>query len=187
MIRFIYNFLEFVNTLEPKKLYNIMGAFLLCILSLTIFVMIYYYQSVHFLLQKIDAINDSRTEIATILNKAQQTKQQQIAVDQMLAEDPNFKIGDYCEKTLGKFQLNNKGKCSVTESTEREDNYLETRLTIELIDMSMKELAELLQELEKSPRIFTKELEINKSKKSQHAIDVKLVIGTLQPKTTNNA
>jgi len=45
----------------------------------------------------------------------------------------------------------------------------------------MKELTELLQEIELNKRVFIKELEISDSKQA-NSIDVTLIIATLEPK-----
>jgi hypothetical protein len=49
--------------------------------------------------------------------------------------------------------------------------------------MNMQELCELLQALERVQRIFSKSIDIQRSKKIPDAIDVTLVIATLLPKT----
>lgn len=47
----------------------------------------------------------------------------------------------------------------------------------------MKQLTELLYELEQKKRIYIKKLEIEKSKKTNNSIDVIITIATLLPKT----
>ncbi len=49
--------------------------------------------------------------------------------------------------------------------------------------MNMRELSELLNVLEQNKRVYTKELEVQKSRKSPRAIEVQLTIATLQPRT----
>jgi ribosomal protein S17E len=55
--------------------------------------------------------------------------------------------------------------------------------------MNMRQLCELLDAVEQNKRIYTKELEIIKSKKVPNTIDVNLTIATLQakPETTEVA
>jgi beta-lactamase regulating signal transducer with metallopeptidase domain len=63
------------------------------------------------------------------------------------------------------------------------DTYRESILKVELSDMNMKQLCELLDELNKNKRINTKELEITKSKTAKRSINVALTIATLEPRS----
>ena len=47
--------------------------------------------------------------------------------------------------------------------------------------MTMKDLTELLKEVEQNKRVFAKELEIIASKKTANTIDVNFTIATLEP------
>ncbi len=69
----------------------------------------------------------------------------------------------------------------VTKTT-RGENYEERSLEIKFTDITMKELAQLLQDIEQKKRIYSKSLEINVSKKQPHTIDVNLTIATLHKK-----
>lgn len=182
-MNFLMRFFHSINTFDAKKVYQAMGFILGLTVVLIGVILFYYYHSVNSLHKKIDILNESREEIRTILTKEEQVQQQHKAVNALLAEDPNFKIGGYFKSILEKLNLTEKNKKYVTEPIEREDNYRETRLNAEFVDMTMKELTELLSIIEQSARVYTKELDITRSKRTAHTVNVKLIIGTLQPKT----
>ena len=145
-------------------------------------IMFQYYRSVSSLKTTISLINDAREQARTILDKGQVVKKEQREIDTIIAKDENFKIGQYFEDLLAKLGLSNKSAPLEVSSPEREGKYRESVLTAKFSGMSMKELTELLQELELNGRVFTKELEITASKKPPNSIDVTLTIATLEPK-----
>jgi hypothetical protein len=185
-MEFIKNILSYINNLELKKIYQTIGITVGIVFVLMGVSLFYYYSAVNSSKKKIAAINDLREEVRLVLDKAEQVQQQRNEVNAMLSQDPNFKIGGYFKDVLLKLHLTEKSKKFLTEPIEREDNYRETRLNAEFVDMTMKELTELLDTIEQNQRVYTKELDISRSKKTPHTINVKLVIGTLQPKTAES-
>ena len=93
---------------------------------------------------------------------------QRNAVNELLAEDVNFKIGGYFNDLVNSLGLTNKKKgIDTLQTIERDDNYLEQNVTAKFVDMNMKELATLLVELENNPRIFIRELEIKRAERKR--------------------
>ena len=56
--------------------------------------------------------------------------------------------------------------------------------TYQISGITMKQLTEFLNEIDENKRVFTKELDITKSKKIPRAIDVEIKIATMMPKET---
>lgn len=105
-------------------------------------------------------------------------------MDEIIAQDPNFKIAGYFEDVLNKLGLASKKSSKLEVTTPaQEGRYQETVLNAKLSDMSMKELTELLKEIEQNKRVFAKELEITASKKTANTIDVNITIATLEAQT----
>jgi len=143
-----------------------------------------YYSSTRFYLEEIHEINNQREdEIKELFESHERIVIEQKHVDALLEQDPNFKIRGFFDEVLGTLGITQKSDTKSTSSIERE-NYRESILTVTFSGMNMQELCELLQELEQAKRIFTKELEIQKSEKTPDTINVTLVIATLQPKTS---
>jgi len=173
----------YISDLDEKRFYQYLIGFLCAVSLLMLLIMFQYYRSVSSLKSEIAQINDARKQARTILDKGQIVKKEQREIDAIIAKDENFKIGQYFEDLLAKQGLSNKVlKDSEVTSPEREGKYSESVLTAKFSGMTMKELTELLQELELNRRVFTKVLEITASQKPPNSIDVTLTIATLEPK-----
>lgn len=173
----------YISDLDEKRFYQYLIGFLCAVGLLMLLIMFQYYRSVSSLKSEIAQINDARKQARTILDKGQIVKKEQREIDAIIAKDENFKIGQYFEDLLAKQGLSNKVlKDSEVTSPEREGKYSESVLTAKFSGMTMKELTELLQELELNRRVFTKVLEITASQKPPNSIDVTLTIATLEPK-----
>ena len=174
----------YISNLDEKRFYQYLIGFLCAIGLLMLLIMFQYYRSVSSLKSEIAQINAAREQARTILDKGQIVKKEQREIDAIIAKDENFKIGQYFEDLLAKLGLSNKVDKDSLEVTspEREGKYRESVLTAKFSGMTMKELTELLQELEFNRRVFTKGLEITASQKPPNSIDVTLTIATLEPK-----
>ncbi len=178
---------SYLNTLETKRLYQYIGG-LLGFISLIMFAVIFqYYRTVSSLKSEIISINESREEIRTILDKGQQVKKEQKEIDAILAQDENFKIKGNFGDLIEKLGLSNKKISIEVSSRAREGRYQERILLARFAGMTMKELTELLQEIEFNKRVFTKELDITVAKKVPGTIDVGLTIAALEPKPKEEA
>jgi hypothetical protein len=174
-----------IQHVEVKKFVLYIGIGLGVILLCAGGLIFQYYRSVSALKKRINRVNQYREQAQDILERAQEVVTQRQQVDELLAEDTDFKIGGYFKEILHKLQLTNKEKMETTQTIEREDNYLEQVLNAKFIDMNMKDLTSLLAEIEGNPRIYTRELEIKRSEKASGTIDVTLVIATLLPLSTS--
>lgn len=179
---------SFFDSLETKSFYHyIIGYVTGCVLIFAL-IIFYFYSSTHSLQRKIKNINSSREdEVRVILETAAHVKQQQIMIEEILSKDVDFKIAGYFEDLLNKLGIKDKKVTSEAATTDREDNYRKSELSAKFEDMTMKNLTELLQELEQKPRIATERLEITKSKKKPKTIEVNLTISTLLPKVEASA
>ncbi len=175
---------EFLEELDTKGFYKYVGIFTGILAILTIFMIYRFYSNVDFYNRNIRTLNNDREEVQELLEKAAAVKQQKKDVNEMLEADPNFKIAGYFKDILAQLNLESKQISSTVTTQERgEQDYNESILTAKFGDMNMKELSELLNVLEQNKRVYTKELEIQKTRKSPRAIEVQLTIATLQPRT----
>ncbi len=181
-MEFLNKIQTYIDGLDSQRFYQY-SLILIGIITLTLgIIMIQYYRNVNKLKITIATINASREKVRTILDKVQHVKREQKAVDEMLKKEPDFKIVSYFEDVLNKLGLSNKKAKLEPALSSREGRYQESTLNARFVDMSMKEVAELLQELEKNKRVFPKELEITASRKTPNTIDVNLTIATLEPR-----
>jgi len=176
---------NFVASLEEKEFYTYLGAILTGVVLVVFLMFFQYYRQVNDIIERIDTIDEQRNEAKRILTTAQRVQQQRAEVDTLLGQDPNFKIGGYFEDVLSKLKLTDKKTTSDRiEHTQidHEGKYKESIRKEKLTGMNMKQVCELLNELEQNKRIFIKELDISKSNKQNKALDISLTIATLEPK-----
>ncbi len=182
-MKILNNVQTYLNTIEEKRFYQYLIGVCVAILLLSAGIIFQYYRSVRSLKAEINSINEERAEIRTLLSKARIVKKEQKEIDAILAKDENFKIAGYFEDVTAKLGLANKkaSDAQVTTSSQ-EGKYQESVLQAKFSGMTMKDVAELLQEIELNKRVFTKELDIAVSPKKAGTVDVTLTIATLEPK-----
>lgn len=181
-MEFIEKVYTYINNLEERRFYQYIAAFLGCITLITAILVFSYYRNVWSLKSEVIHINELREEVRSILDRGQIVKKEQREIDSLIAKEENFKIAGYFEGLLSNQGLSNKRASVEVSSPGREGKYKESILVARFTSMTMKELTELLQELEKNRRVFIKELDITLSQKTPNTIDVTLTIATLEPK-----
>lgn len=175
---------EFLDSLDLKDFYKYIGIALCITLLFVSFIVYRFYSNVGYYKKQIQSISDQREEIQELLEKAALIKKQKKDVNAMLENDPNFKIAGYFDNVLAQLQLTSKkDKVEVTPPQELgEQDYDERILSAHFSNMNMKELSELLNELEQNKRVYTKELEMQRSQKKPPSLKVQLTIATLEPR-----
>lgn len=175
---------DFLDTIETKDFYKYIGGIVAAIILIFGLMAYRFYSNVSYYKAQLRTINNQRDEIRELLEIAALTKEQKQTINAMLEADPDFTIAGYFKKTLDQLGLTQKETSNIVTTQERgEQNYNEVILSSKLADMTMKDLTELLNVLEKNKRIYTKELEIQRSKKSPRTIEVQLTIATLRSRT----
>lgn len=175
---------DFLRSLDTADFYKYIGGAIAVITLCVGLIGWQYYSYSRYYLDEIASLNSEREgEIKKLFAKHERVLLEQKEVNKLLAEDPNFKIKQRFETIINELRLASKiEKISAPTSVDRE-NYRESALNVTFAGMNMQELCELLQVLDKEKRIFTREIDIQKSKKIPDAIDVTLIIATLLPKT----
>lgn len=172
----------FINTLDEKQFYLYLGGLLGAIFLSIVLIISLFYRNVSYYKKQIALVNEQRQEIQTLLQKNFRVDQQQAKVNQLLAENENFKIGGFFDELLAKLQLANKKVSSRVFPLEVNPEYRELVLEARFAGMTMQQLCVLLNDMRANKLVYPKDLEITKSK-TPRTIDVTLVIATLQHKT----
>jgi hypothetical protein len=174
----IKDYLDNLESKDFKKYLLIAFSVLVLLIGLLIF---QYYRSVSALKARINTINRKRRDIQTMLERYERVKKQQIEVNTILAKEKDFKIAQFFENVLEKLNISKNKMQEETSPKDVLDGYTEWTLYAVLNNLNTKKLSELLYAIEQEERIYTKELEIEKSTKAE-AITVKITIATLEPK-----
>lgn len=175
---------DFLDNLDSKDFFKYIGITCAVILLFVSIIIYRFYSNVNYYKKQMQALNMQREEIGELLEKAALIKEQKQEVNAILEADPNFKIEGYFIKVLDQLNLSSKQVSTTVATQERGDkNYNESTLTAKFTDINMKELCELLNVFEQNKRIYTKFLEIQKSRKSPRTLEVQLTIATLKLRT----
>jgi hypothetical protein len=177
---FFTKFQDFLSGLEERHFYYYISAFLGIIIIISSVMAYYQYDTTTELLDAIETINDEReTKVRPLLNKGARVKRKLKDINTMLAQETDFKIGEYFKKLK---HFIPPAKEIIPTQTDHDDKYRETSLKANFTSITMQQLLELLKDLEQTERIYIKELDIRKSVKTENSIDVELTIATLLPK-----
>ena len=171
-----------INNLDEYTWYKyvaIAAGLFLILLGLILF---FYFSSLKKWEVRLNGINESRQEAKRLVEKAQRVYKARDEVTTILKEDPNFKIKEYLQEVMANLGILQNVVSENVVVTGQDENYSETVATYQLAGISMKQLTEFLNEIDENQRVFTKELDITKSKKMPRTIDVGIVIATLMPR-----
>ena len=177
--------MEFLNTIkyhltqaDEKTFFVYIGGFLLGITVIIGGIFYFYLSAVDELTDELNALNEQRQEVQRLLETAAHVKKQEAAVDKVLKNDPDFKISQYFTEVVDTLRLNDKVTVQQPSTVEREGKYRESSLHAQFKELDMKQICELLNEIEENKRVYTKSLEIVRAKVPTK-LDVTLDIGTL--------
>ncbi|MFC1842437.1 hypothetical protein ACFLYU_02150 [Candidatus Dependentiae bacterium] len=180
-MEFLRKIRDFIQDLEEKDFYKYLGIALAVLVLVLSFMVYRYYSNVSSYTREIEEINDLRSgQVRDILTRFEIVKKQREEANEMLKKELDFKIKGYFDKLLKKLNLKEyqKEEGRVIQK-DISDEYSESEFSVRLDGMDMKQLCELLKELEATPRIKINLLEIRRAKKKSDAIDVDLTLSTL--------
>jgi hypothetical protein len=175
---------NFIQDLDEKQFLRYLAGLFITLVILMSLILFFNYRKVHGLKKRIVQINNNRTSLQAILTTYERVKQQKADVAAMLEKDKNFKIVGYMDTLLNSLNLTG-NRSNYTQSSEVKESlpeYIEVKLVTNFTSLNTRQLVELLHEIEKNERIYTKELEITRSP-STPTLDVVLTIATLEART----
>jgi len=173
----------FIEGMEEREFKQYLLIVLGVILLVTGFLVFRHYRKVGALQERIENINDEREEkVSTILQRMNVVTQQRKQVYDILAKNKDFRIANYFDTLLKKQGLVDKSTVQSPSVVVLGPDYSETILSASFVRMTMKELTELLEKIEKNERVYAKSLEIIKSTKTPKTIEVNVTIATLEPR-----
>ena len=176
---------NFFTTKSKRDLYIYYGVFLGILIFVSGIIMYTHFTTVSKLTSELKKVNKQRTMTQEILVKNKEVLTQQEAVKAILAEEPNFYIGQYFTDLIRSQNL----QSNLTKEPERSESdigngFTEHKLAVTFSKLNMKFLTELLFKIEQNQRVYTKELKIIKNIKDG-LLDVTLIIATLEPQQTS--
>ncbi len=129
---------------------------------------------------RIASLNKERVRTQKIILLRTQLKSERQDADLLLDEDKNFRLLDYFNILMKDLGIMPSSDPQVGTPRDLDMGYNEIELTALFMNINMRQLVILLENIDKNKRIYTKELIIDKSQKTP-TIDIKLTIATLEP------
>jgi len=170
--------------LERKDFYKYMTIVLGIVIILISLFVFWYYRKVNFLMMQIEDINEVREQrVRDVLRRMDSVKKQRGHVNAILKKEKDFKIAGYFKELVTKHHLSDNKVEDRSSTVELGNAYQEAVLSATFANITMKQLTELLKDIEEKERVYAKSLEIKKSTKTPKTIDVNITIATLQLKT----
>lgn len=169
---------ERLEKLDEKEFFKYGALFLGAICLLATGIITRYYLKTSSLQKQMKRVNGLREEVKQILERYERVQKQRDEVNTLLEKDEDFILEEYIERLRSQLRLT-----YVIESrtvAPRDDVYQEIAINAKFTNMNMRELTELLQALEKNKRVYTKDLDIVKSKSRPGTLDVSITIATLK-------
>lgn len=183
MMNFLKPIELWITSLSKKEFQRYAIAYFLSVMAIVVLLVFWQSSKTQAIKNKIRQTNTLRVKAREILTEDQAVQNQKKLVDSTLKERKNFKLQHFFGVIVKQLQLQNNLKKSdpfVSNLEQlRSSGYSEVRVEASLVNLNTKQLAELLEEIEKNPIIYVKYLEITKSGKAP-AIDVLITIATLQ-------
>jgi hypothetical protein len=184
MIKLLEPVTDFFFNIDQKNFRHMLIATLGSVIMLFLLLLYLQFNSVKKIKREMKKVNNERIQTKELLEKNEILKKQQIRVEELIAQDKQFKLKEFIDQMLEKLNISIKTSSIRPKELEnlRSQGYEEIRMEMELVKLNTKQLTDLLNQLQQSKRIDIKKLEITKSKKDP-TIDVQLIITTLQKKT----
>jgi hypothetical protein len=174
---------EFIVNLDEQKFYLYTSIFIGIITVLFGLLLYRTFNGIDQLTQEIESLNEYRDEAQQIIARFTDVKKQRTKVNQILTQDRRFKITNYFSTLLNDLGLQRhlQGEPRLVEQ-DLDRQYKEVRITPTLKHINMRQLTQLLQEIEESERVYVKRLDITKAETRPPSIDITINIATLAPR-----
>jgi len=166
---------------DDKELYQYVGIFsgITCV---TFALLLYlHYSRVSWHTGQLKQLNSWRTQTRQILSDAKMVKLQQEEVEEILAKDKDFRIGQAYQAIVRSANLTSKVvDQSIPTTGESISGKTEVLVTSQLRGLSMKEVTDFLVLIAQVPQLYTKELTIKRTP-GRSMVDVDITVATLEP------
>lgn len=180
-MEFLETLKQHILQLDEKTFFAYLGGFVLGMILIMSGLIYYYYSAIEDRTIQLEALNEKRQSMRSLFERDALVKAQEAEVKKMLKEDAHFKIGDYFQKVVDKLKLKeNENEKNQVDTVQLEGKYRESTLTTRFQMLDMKQICDLLSEIENSKRVYTKSLDIVRSTTAPTKLDVTLAIGTLE-------
>lgn len=175
---------DFIRALEDRDLYIYIASYLAILMLLLMLLIYFHYSKVSSYNEQLKKIDTQRAQTKKILTDYKAVNLQAARVEDILAENKNFRIGEAYQGIINRLGLgSNQTEMPTPAAGETVSGKTEVVLNTHLNGITMKQLTDLLSEIANVNQMYPKDLVIKKTPNSQ-TVDVDLTIATLEPSTT---
>ncbi len=172
---------DFIKYSDDKDLYTFLcsfGGFFCVLFGILIY---FHYSRVSWYTGQLKQLDKRRSHTRTILRDSQTVKAQQQQVEEILAMDKDFRIGEAYEKIINEQRLRSKLiDQSIPTASESISGKIERQITSNLRGLSMKEVTDFLMRIAQVPQLYTKDITIKKTP-GRSTVDIDITVATLEP------
>lgn len=173
----IVDMIKQADDTELMKYLGIVAGIFTVLLGLLVY---WHYSSVSWYSSQLSHLDKERAKTRKILRDAKAAKAQQQQVEDILAQDTDFRIGQVYKAIIKKAGLQTKRTDEAAPKTgESVSGKTELQITSTLKGLSMKEVTDFLQLIAQVPQLYTKEITIKKAP-GKPTVDVDITVATLE-------
>jgi type II secretory pathway component PulM len=169
---------DYIQGLSYKEVTRILYGYIILFMIVVGFLLYRHFNAISDAEKKMKLLNKGRQDIQIILTEYAHIKNKKNEVDLLLGKDKNFYIQKYYQDALTESNITNQSSSNLVSQTWP-NGYIEESVQINLSQITMKQLCEFLQILQKNPRVFLKNLDILKGSVDKK-INVNMSIATLK-------
>lgn len=182
-MEFLDKIIDSIKSLEDRDFYTYaglgFGAFFLA-LSLLIYV---HYSKVTKYQNELKRIDVMRQKTKQILSNYKVVTAQKEKVEDILAQNKDFRIGEAYQFIVNKVGLTSRLVDQTAPTTgEVVSGKTEVLVRSHFAGLNMKQVTDLLSEIADVPQLYVKDLVIKKTPNAQ-TVDVDITVATLEPST----
>ncbi len=180
-MEFLDSIKERIASSDDKELYTYFGIFGGILLLLFGFLAYYHHRRVSWYTTEVKKLDKLRSHTRKILRDATIVKAQQQLVEEILAQDKDFLIGQAYQSIIRKQNLASKLIDQSAPTTgESVSGKTEVQITSNLRNMSMKEFTYFLIAIAQAPKLYTIEITI-KNTSGRPTDNLEIMVATLDP------
>lgn len=175
---------DYIRQLENRDLYKSLALFFGALALLLLLTFFLHYRRVARYTTDLKTLDTLRVQTKRIITSHKAVTAQKEKVEELLAQNKNFRIAETYQTIVQKLNLAPKLREPISPVVgDTTSGKTEVTVTSHFSGISMKNLADLLSQIATIQQLYTKELTIKKSSNTQE-VDVDITIGTLESSTT---
>ncbi len=172
-------FRDFISNLEDTDFYKYLGAFFGVFALLLCLLFYIHYSKVNKYFAELKKADAMRLQTKKLLGDYKAVNAQREKVEDILAKDRNFRIGEAYQTIVQRSGLSSRAELSAPTSGESFSGKTEVVISSHFSSLTMKQVTDLLQAIAQVPQLYVKDLVLKKT--PSQTVDVDITVATLVP------